>query len=197
MRFAVFTDEHRRLAAELASDLVAAGHGIVYGGAHVGLMGVVADNALAAGGEVIGVIPRHLVTGEIAHRGLTRLEVVETMHERKARMAQLADAFVALPGGAGTLEELFEVYTWGQLGLHDKPTALVDSDGFYAPLLAQLDAMRDLGYMRAAHRDSLGLAHSSAELLAWVDAYRHPRSKWTRSPADAAAGDGGVEIDRL
>jgi uncharacterized protein (TIGR00730 family) len=186
MRFAVFTgssdgtDAHRRLAAELAAELAAAGHGIVYGGAQVGLMGVVADTALAAGGEVIGVIPRHLVAGEIAHRGLTRLEVVDTMHERKARMAQLADAFVALPGGAGTLEELFEVFTWGQLGLHDKPTALVDVDGFYAPLLQQLDAMRDLGYLRPGHRDSLGVARDVGELVAWVAAYEHPRSKWTR-----------------
>jgi uncharacterized protein (TIGR00730 family) len=184
MRIAVFTgssdgtEQHRRLAADLASDLARGGHGIVYGGAQVGLMGVVADAALAAGGEVIGVIPRHLVAGEIAHRGLTRLEVVETMHERKARMAQLADAFVALPGGAGTLEELFEVFTWGQLGLHDKPTALVDSDGFYGPLLHQLDTMRDLGYLRPGHRDSLGVARDGAELLAWVDAYEHPRSKW-------------------
>ncbi|HSS68156.1 MAG TPA: TIGR00730 family Rossman fold protein [Nocardioidaceae bacterium] len=185
MRFAVFTgssdgtDGHRRLAADLASHLAAAGHGIVYGGAQVGLMGVVADTALAAGGEVIGVIPRHLVVGEIAHRGLTRLEVVETMHERKARMAQLADAFVALPGGAGTLEELFEVFTWGQLGLHTKPTAILDPDGFYSPLLGQLDVMRELGYVRPAHRDSLGAARNVEELLAWVAAYEHPRSKWT------------------
>ena len=186
MRFAVFTassdgtEDHRRLAADLASQLVAAGHGIVYGGAQVGLMGVVADTALAAGGEVIGVIPRHLVVGEIAHRGLTRLEVVDTMHERKARMAQLADAFVALPGGAGTLEELFEVFTWGQLGLHAKPTAILDSDGFYSPLLRQLDVMRELGYVRPAHRDSLGAARDVEELLAWVVAYEHPQSKWTR-----------------
>jgi uncharacterized protein (TIGR00730 family) len=184
MRFAVFTGSsdgtagHRRLAAGLGSALARAGHGIVYGGAQVGLMGVVADAALTDGGEVVGVIPRHLVQGEIAHRGLTRLEIVETMHERKARMAQLADAFVALPGGAGTLEELFEVFTWGQLGLHSKPTALVDADGFYGPLLAQLDTMRELGYLRPAHRDSLAAVRDADELLAWVDGYEHPRSKW-------------------
>jgi uncharacterized protein (TIGR00730 family) len=203
MRFAVFTgssdgtEPHRELAADVASHLVAAGHGIVYGGARVGLMGVVADTALAAGGEVIGVIPRHLIVGEIAHRGLTRLDVVDSMHERKARMAQLADVFVALPGGAGTLEELFEVFTWGQLGLHDKPTALVDPDGFYAPLLRQLDTMRDLGYLREAHRDSLGVARDAAELLAWVAGYEHPRSRWTRESSDPPSAGGEVEIDRL
>ncbi len=115
---------------EFARELAVAGVGIVYGGGRVGLMGVLADAALAAGGQVVGVIPQHLVDGEIAHDRLTRLDVVASMHERKARMAELGDAFVALPGGAGTLEELFEVFTWGQLGLHAKPTALVDPDGF-------------------------------------------------------------------
>src|SRR5206468_4000928 len=117
----------------------------------------VADAALAAGGEVIGVMPQHLVDREIAHPGVTRLDVVPDMHARKARMAELSDAFIALPGAAGTLEELFEVWTWGQLGLHAKPAALLDLDGFYDPLLEQLRTMAELGYLGREHLDALGL----------------------------------------
>lgn len=183
MRIAVFTgsstghDSHRELAALFATGLAEAGAGIVYGGGRVGLMGVVADAALAAGGEVIGVIPQHLVDREVAHRGLTRLDVVDTMHQRKARMAELADAFVALPGGAGTLEELFEVFTWGQLGLHRKPTAVLDADGFYRPLLDQLRLMSDVGYLQAEHLAALGVVRDASDLLAFVEGYRHPRRK--------------------
>ena len=119
--------------------LVAEGIGVVYGGGQVGLMGVLADAALAEGGEVIGVIPQALVDREIAHRGLTDLRVVGSMHERKALMAELSDAFVALPGGLGTLEELFEVYTWAQLGLHRKPCGLLDVEGYYAGIAAFLE----------------------------------------------------------
>ena len=122
-------------------------------------MGVVADAALAAGGEVVGVIPQHLVDDELAHPGLPRLEVVDSMHERKARMADLSDAFVALPGAAGTLEELFEAWTWGMLGLHAKPTALLDVDGFWQPLLAQLRRMVDDGYLDGRRLDALGVVH--------------------------------------
>jgi hypothetical protein len=128
-------------------------------------MGAVADAALAAGGEVIGVIPRSLVDREIAHRGLTELHVVQTMHERKALMAELADAFVALPGGLGTLEELFEVWTWGMLGLHAKPYGLLDVDGYYAPLITFLDHARDEGFVRAAQRAMLVVASEPARLL--------------------------------
>ncbi len=173
-------EAHRAAAAEFAVGLVAAGVGIVYGGGRVGLMGVVADAALAAGGDVIGVLPRHLFNREIAHTGLTHLDVVDTMHERKARMAELADGFVALPGGAGTLEELFEAWTWGQLGLHAKPTALLNPDGFYEPLVAQLDQMTTAGYLSAEYRQSLGVVGTAAEYLKWVDDYRHPVSKWRR-----------------
>lgn len=173
-------EAHREAAADFAAGLVAAGVGIVYGGGRVGLMGVVADSALAAGGDVIGVLPEHLRRREIAHDGLTRLDIVSTMHERKARMAELADGFVALPGGAGTLEELFEVWTWGQLGLHDKPTALLDPDGFYAHLVAQLDQMTSSGYLSSTYRRSLGVVGSAAEYLKWCAGYQHPVSKWRR-----------------
>lgn len=126
-------------AAELARALVARGHGIVYGGGRVGLMGVVADTAIELGGEVIGVIPETLVAQEVAHRNLTELRVVGSMHERKALMSQLSDAFVALPGGIGTVDELVEAMTWTQLGLHRKPCALLNVSGYYDKLVAFLD----------------------------------------------------------
>lgn len=179
--------EHRRAVATFAENLVLAGHGIVYGGASVGLMGVAADAALSAGGEVIGVIPVHMSDREIAHGGLTRLEVVPGMHERKARMAELADAFVALPGGAGTLEELFEIWTWGQLGLHAKPVALLDVGGFYAPLLSQLTVMVDAGYITEVYRAALGVVADAAEFLEFVSAYEPPPLKWHPAPADLPA----------
>lgn len=135
-------------AKDLAQCATKKGIQLVYGGASVGLMGVLADTALAGGGRVVGVIPRALVVREIAHRGLTELHVVETMHDRKARMAELADAFVVLPGGLGTLEELFEVWTSASLGMHEKPVLVLDPDGFYAPLWEYLDALRDKGFVR-------------------------------------------------
>ena len=141
------------------------GIGLVYGGASVGLMGAAADAALAAGGAVHGVIPHGLVARELAHPGLTALHVVGTMHERKARMAELADAFVALPGGLGTLEELFEVWTWAQLGVHRKPVALLDTDGYWAPLLAFLGHARAEGFVRPAHLDALLVERAAAALL--------------------------------
>ena len=185
MRIAVFTGSqagppaHQQAAATFAADLARAGVGIVYGGGHVGLMGVVADAALAAGGEVVGVIPQHLVDDELAHPGLPRIEVVQTMHERKARMAELADAFIALPGAAGTLEELFEAWTWGMLGLHAKAAAFLDVDGFWQPQLTQLRRMVDDGYLAANRLDALGVVQDAAELLAFLDGYEHPARKWT------------------
>jgi uncharacterized protein (TIGR00730 family) len=193
VRVAVFTGSqagppsHRAAAAAFAEGLARAGVGIVYGGGHVGLMGVVADAALAAGGEVVGVIPQHLVDDELAHPGLPRLEVVPSMHERKARMAELADAFVALPGAAGTLEELFEAWTWGMLGLHAKPTALLDVDGFWAPLLAQLRRMVDDGYLDGRRLDALGVVEDAAGLLRFVEGYVHPVRKWRKDPLPPAA----------
>jgi uncharacterized protein (TIGR00730 family) len=192
VRIAVFTGSqsgplsHREAAAAFAAGLARAGAGIVYGGGHVGLMGVVADAALAAGGEVIGVMPQHLADDELAHPGLPQLEIVQTMHERKARMADLADAFVALPGAAGTLEELFEAWTWGMLGLHAKPVALLDVDGFWQPLLAQLRRMVDDGYLDARRLDALGVVDDAAGLLAFVEGYEHPARKWTAPPPPAA-----------
>jgi uncharacterized protein (TIGR00730 family) len=152
-------------AADLGTGLARAGIGVVYGGASVGLMGVLADAALAAGGEVIGVIPQVLVEAEVAADRLTSLEVVDNLHTRKARMAQLGDAFVAMPGGLGTLEELFEVLTWRQLGLHGKVTALLDVDRFWAPLLSFLDAQVAAGFVPAASRAAIASVTSVAELL--------------------------------
>jgi len=144
-------DSHRRLAAALGRTLAEAGVTLVYGGGRIGLMRAVADAAIAAGGEVIGVIPTFLDRREIGHQGVARLEVVASMHERKARMAELADAFVVLPGGLGTLDEAFEIVTWRQLGLHDKPVVVLDSDGYWAPLRALVDAIVTNGYARAEH----------------------------------------------
>ena len=164
---------YRAAAHALGRLLAARGVGVVYGGARVGLMGAVADAALDAGGEVIGVIPRGLVAREIAHPGLTALHVVETMHERKALMADLADAFVALPGGAGTLEELFEVWTWGHLGLHAKPCGVLDVGGYYGGLLAFLDHGVGEGFIRAAQRETLVVDDDPARL---VDRLADPRA---------------------
>ena len=141
--------DFRTAAAGLGRLLGEAGIGLVYGGGHVGLMGVVADAALEVGGEVIGVIPRRLADREVAHEGLTDLRVVETMHERKAQMNDLADAFVVLPGGLGTLEEIFEILTWEVLGYHAKPSVFVDVNGFWSGLFATLDEMAGSGFIAA------------------------------------------------
>ena len=152
-------------ARELGELLAARGIGLVYGGASVGLMGELADAVLAAGGEAIGVIPGRLLDREIAHAGLTELHVVETMHERKALMAELSDAFVMLPGGAGTLDEFFEALTWRQLGLHSKPLALLDVDGFVGPLLALADHLVAEGFVLPEFRALLLVERDPAALL--------------------------------
>jgi len=152
-------------ARALGEGLARRGLTLVYGGASVGLMGSLADAALAARGEVIGIIPGALEAREIAHPGLTRLEVVGSMHERKARMAELADAFVALPGGMGTLDELAEVLTWAQLGLHRKACGLVDVDGFWQPLVSFLDHAVREGFLRAEHRRLLKVAGQPEAVL--------------------------------
>lgn len=140
------------------------GLGLVYGGGNAGLMGTIADACLSQGGRVIGVIPKALVEKEIAHRGLTELHVVESMHKRKALMADLADAFIALPGGFGTWEEFYEVLTWSQLGIHRKACALLNVDGFYDPLLAMADRAVAEGFVRDVHRD-LVLAETDPDSL--------------------------------
>ncbi len=158
------------------------GLGLVYGGAAVGLMGEVADAALAAGGEVIGVIPRGLVDRELAHPGLTDLRVVGSMHERKALMSDLAGGFVALPGGFGTVEELVETLTWGQLGLHSKPCGVLNVHGYFDHLLAFADRAVADGFLRAEHRAMLLVEPSPHALLDRFDGYRPPTQKWELKP---------------
>ena len=155
------------------------GLALVYGGASVGLMGLVADAALAHGGRVVGIIPRALADKEIEHRGLTELHVVESMHARKQMMTDRADGFVALPGGVGTLEELFEVWTWAQLGHHDKPCALFDVAGYYERLTAFLDHTAAEGFVRPIHRDMLLVDTDPLRLLDRLASYRAPTvAKW-------------------
>ncbi|KJK17860.1 TIGR00730 family Rossman fold protein [Pseudomonas sp. NPDC087612] len=176
---------YREAAIALGQAIAARGLTLVYGGGAVGLMGIVADAAMAAGGEVIGIIPEALKNAEIGHTGLTRLEVVDGMHARKARMAELSDAFVALPGGLGTLEELFEVWTWGQLGYHAKPLGLLDVNGFYSKLGSFLDHVVEEGFVRPQHRAMLQLADSPAELLEAMDNFEAPvLPKWVDKKPD-------------
>jgi hypothetical protein len=164
-------------AEEVGRLLATQGRRLVYGGGRIGLMGAVADAALAHGGEVIGVIPRALVEKEVAHAGLTELRVVASMHDRKAAMADLADGFLALPGGIGTLEEFFEIWTWGQLGLHHKPFGLLNVAGFFDPLLAFLDQLTEQRFVRAEHRGMLCTRAVAGDLLEEMTAYR-PVDVW-------------------
>jgi uncharacterized protein (TIGR00730 family) len=166
-------------AEEVGSGLAQRGIRIVYGGGRVGLMGALADSARAAGGEVVGVMPQALVDREIGHTGIDDLRVVDTMHERKALMVELADAFIALPGGIGTLEELFEVYTWAQLGIHAKPLALLDVAGYYEPLAAFLDHAVAQRFLRAETRAMLAVADSLESVLDSFEHWRPPAThKW-------------------
>lgn len=166
-------------ARETGRAIAERGLALVYGGAKVGLMGQVADAALAAGGEVFGVLPRGLAAKELAHTGLTRLEVVESMHERKARMAELSDGFLSLPGGIGTLEEAFEVWTWGQLGFHAKPVGFLNVAGFYDPLRAFLNHMTGQAFLKPMHRDMAIFADTPQAALGAFEAYQPPATdKW-------------------
>jgi len=166
--------EYAEAARALARELVRRGLGVVYGGGSVGLMGILADTALAEGGEVIGVIPRGLARKELLHTGLTELRVVESMHERKATMAELADAFVALPGGLGTLEETLEVLTWSQLGIRRKPVALLNVRGYWDALLALLGRAVDEGFVRREYLGLLLTGEVPGELLERLVAWRAP-----------------------
>ena len=166
-------------AERLGSTLAARGIGLVYGGAHVGLMGTVADAVMAAGGDVVGVITSQLTGLEIGHEGIADLRVVDTMHERKFLMADLADAFIAMPGGLGTLEELFEVLTWNQLSIHHKGVGLLDVDGFFGPLLAMLDHAVAAGFIRPDHRNMLRVSEDPATLLDDLATWTAPSvEKW-------------------
>lgn len=155
-------------AKALGRAIAGAGLGVVYGGAAVGLMGAVADAALAGGAEVIGVLPEVLSGSEIAHRGLTRLEMVATMHERKARMVKLADAFLMLPGGYGTLDEMMEIVTWKQLRLHAKPCVLINTAGYWDPLLEFLARAVEAGFLKAENRRLLEVAANAEEAVAMI-----------------------------
>ena len=173
---------YEETARALGETLAAMGIELVYGGGHVGLMGAIADAALAAGGEVTGVMPRALVDREIAHTGLTRLHVVGSMHERKAMMSELSEGFVALPGGSGTLEEFFEVLTWAQLGEHGKPCGLLNVAGYYDPLLAVFDHMVDQGFLHEKHRAMVLVETEPTAMLAMFEEYRPPKTtKWIDS----------------
>lgn len=171
----VYAERARALGERIARD----GMSLVYGGGNVGLMGVVADAVLAGGGEVVGVIPEQLVNWEVAHRGVSRLEVVGSMHERKMRMFDLADGFVALPGGFGTMDEMFEMLTWRQLGIGDKPCAFLDVDGFFEPLIAMIDRMVDQRFLHPAQRADLWHGDDLEAMLSWMRAYAPANaSKW-------------------
>jgi uncharacterized protein (TIGR00730 family) len=170
---------HVDAARAMGTALAEAGVALVYGGGAVGLMGIIADSVMAAGGGVTGVIPKALADLEVAHDGLTRLHIVGSMHERKAMMADLSDGFIAMAGGIGTLEELFEIWTWGQLGDHDKPVAMLNIDGFYDPLIGFLDRTVEAGFFRPQHRGMLIVDEDPARLIGRMQDYQPPRlGKW-------------------
>jgi uncharacterized protein (TIGR00730 family) len=176
--------EYQEAAQELGRELLARGLGLVYGGASVGLMGVLADSVLAGGGEVIGVIPRALFRGEVAHRNLSKLYEVGSMHERKALMADLSDGFIALPGGFGTFDELFEITTWAQLGLHSKPVGLLDVAGYFTPLLNMVEHAANEGFILSHHSHILLHKESPTDLLEAFATYTPPgvQAKWMDLP---------------
>ncbi|KKC25484.1 TIGR00730 family Rossman fold protein [Sphingomonas sp. SRS2] len=170
---------HADAARALGGALGAAGIDLVYGGGRVGLMGIVADSAMAAGAKAYGVIPHALARLEVEHRGLTELHLVDSMHARKAMMADMSDGFIALSGGIGTFEELFEVWTWGQLGDHRKPVALLNVAGFYDKLTGFIDDVVEAGFLRDAHRAMLMVEDDPARLVARMQAYAPPSvEKW-------------------
>jgi uncharacterized protein (TIGR00730 family) len=172
---------YRESAEALGAVLAKRGIGLVYGGGNVGLMGVIADTVMARGGHVIGVIPQSLADREVAHTGITDLRVVDSMHTRKAMMAELADAFIAMPGGVGTFEEFFEVVTWAQLGLHRKPCGLLNVSGFYAPLAAFIDQAVTEGFINPVHRAAIVVDSDPVKLLDTLATIKLPDvPKWIR-----------------
>ena len=173
------TDQIFADVAELTGETIAKqGKTLVYGGGRSGLMGIVADSALAAGGKVIGVIPQGLVDRELAHPDLTELYIVKNMHERKTKMSELSDGFIALPGGAGTIEEIFEQWTWAQLGIHRKPCAFLNIDGFYDDLLKFIQKTADKGFTHQRFNSSLIASDSIEEVLHQFKVYQPPQPKW-------------------
>jgi len=172
-------ESYAESARTLGATLVRRGFGLVYGGGQVGLMGILADAVLENSGEVTGVIPKSLALKEVAHQGLTKLYVVATMHERKAMMAELSEGFIALPGGLGTFEEFFEVLTWAQLGLHQKPLGVLNVEGYFDPLLALIDHATNEGFIRPEHRHLLLTSRQPEDLLDQLATY-HPSvlPKW-------------------
>ncbi|MGV0816085.1 TIGR00730 family Rossman fold protein [Mycolicibacterium boenickei] len=175
----IYVDAARNVGRTLAEN----GIELVYGGARVGAMGQLADAALEAGGTVIGVIPQGLVDREVAHSGLTELRVVETLHQRKACMSELSDAFMALPGGSGTLEEVFEVWTWAQLGIHTKPVGLLDVAGYFRHLVEFIDHSVGEGLLRAPYREMVMVDSDVDRLLQWYSNYLPPQYIWTEDAA--------------
>ena len=189
MRICVFcgstfgnNEVYANAAREMGRTLAAHKIGLIYGGGRVGLMGTLADAALNAGGAVIGVIPQSLVEREIQHTGLTELHTVATMHERKSKMAELADAFIALPGGAGTLDEIFEQWTWAQLGIHRKPCGFLNTNGYFDPLRKMIEQMTGEGFLRPEHAAMLVFDTEPAAIIEAFRDYTHPAAKWQARP---------------
>ncbi|PON16883.1 TIGR00730 family Rossman fold protein [Candidatus Entotheonella serta] len=181
---------YRQTAARMGQLLAEQGYGLVYGGGHVGLIGTVAEAALEAGGSVIGVIPEAMVERELAYKKVTQLEIVPTMHERKARMASLADAFIAMPGGYGTLEELFEIITWAQLDIHAKPTGILNVAGYFDALAAMIKRAVEEGFVRAEHRHFWVLRTEPAALLNALREHQMPPVRpWEKRGASGEISD--------
>ena len=174
--------EYEQAAVALSTEIAKRGYSLVYGGSSVGLMGACADAAIAQGGDVIGILPHALKRKEIDHEGLKELILVESMHERKARMVEMSDGFISLPGGAGTMDEMFEVFTWGMLGWHEKPSALFNVEGYYDDLIRFLDKTTEEQFVKQAHRDMLIVGTDASDILDRMEAYEPPRDvgKWIK-----------------
>lgn len=164
-------EAYKQAAIEIGGTLASAGHTIVYGGSKIGLMGLMADAALAQGGSIIGVMPEHLQKRELAHKQLTELHIVDSMHTRKAKMIDLSDVLLAMPGGCGTLDEYFEAFTWAQIGLHDKPVILYNVDGFYDALIAHFEKMMSEGFIRDEQHELFHVVTTAQELVALLTQY--------------------------
>ncbi|KGT47096.1 TIGR00730 family protein [Acinetobacter sp. HR7] len=169
---------YAEIAHKVGQTLAARQLTLIYGGGRSGLMGIVADSALAAGGKVIGVIPKQLVDRELAHPGLTELHVVDNMHERKTKMSQLADGFIAIPGGVGTLEEIFEQWTWAQLGIHEKPCAFLNAENFYTGLIQFIQHTMEQGFTKERFMDKLIVNADIDQILDAFAVYKAPQAKW-------------------